>query len=132
MNASEYIDSLNKPIPELDGKTTIEFYGVRHDALFRLYTDSLEAIEEGYLEGLDASQYSEYNYAVHRFTVTFPDGKVMMDNTDRGIVATFFPKPKKVNPFKVAHKAMTPYERTRAMVYATGNRWAIENFEATH
>lgn len=26
----------------------------------------------------------------------------------------------------------TPYERTRAQVYATGNRWAIENFEATH
>ena len=24
------------------------------------------------------------------------------------------------------------YERTRAQVYATGNRWAIENFEATH
>ncbi len=25
-----------------------------------------------------------------------------------------------------------PYGRTRAAVYATGNRWAIENFEATH
>ena len=25
-----------------------------------------------------------------------------------------------------------PYERTRAAVYATGNRWAIENFNATH
>lgn len=24
------------------------------------------------------------------------------------------------------------YERTRRAVYATGNRWAIENFEATH
>ena len=24
------------------------------------------------------------------------------------------------------------YERTRAAVYATGNRWAIENFHATH
>lgn len=31
-------------------------------------------------------------------------------------------------------KAMnqTPQERTRAQVYATGNKWAIENFEATH
>ena len=27
---------------------------------------------------------------------------------------------------------MSPYERTRAAVYATGNRWAIENFNATH
>lgn len=26
----------------------------------------------------------------------------------------------------------TPYERTRASVYATGNKWAIENFNATH
>ena len=26
----------------------------------------------------------------------------------------------------------TPYERTRNAVYATGNRWAIENFNATH
>lgn len=26
----------------------------------------------------------------------------------------------------------TPYERTRRAVYATGNRHAIENFEATH
>lgn len=25
-----------------------------------------------------------------------------------------------------------PYERARAAVYATGNRWAIENWEATH
>ena len=26
----------------------------------------------------------------------------------------------------------TPYERTRAAVHATGNKWAIENFNATH
>ena len=26
----------------------------------------------------------------------------------------------------------TPYERTKAAVYASGNKWAIENFEATH
>ena len=26
----------------------------------------------------------------------------------------------------------TPYERTRAKVYSTGNKWAIENFKATH
>lgn len=25
-----------------------------------------------------------------------------------------------------------PAERTRHAVYATGNKWAIENFEATH
>lgn len=26
----------------------------------------------------------------------------------------------------------SPYERARNAVYATGNRWAIENFNATH
>lgn len=26
----------------------------------------------------------------------------------------------------------TPQERTRSAVYATGNKWARENFEATH
>lgn len=26
----------------------------------------------------------------------------------------------------------TPQERLRAKVYATGNKWAIENFNATH
>lgn len=29
-------------------------------------------------------------------------------------------------------KRLSPYERTRAQVYATGNKWAIENFNATH
>lgn len=29
-------------------------------------------------------------------------------------------------------KPLTPYERCRNAVYATGNRWAIENFNATH
>ena len=26
----------------------------------------------------------------------------------------------------------SPYERARRKIYATGNRWAIENFNATH
>ena len=32
----------------------------------------------------------------------------------------------------VQGRGLSPYERTRAQVYATGNKWAIENFEATH
>lgn len=48
-------------------------------------------------------------------------------------------KPATVNPeFEEAVKDMvegskkTPHERTRDVVYATGNRWAKENFDATH
>ena len=33
---------------------------------------------------------------------------------------------------KKPEKRQTPQERTRNAVYATGNKWAIENFEATH
>ena len=29
-------------------------------------------------------------------------------------------------------RPLTPQERCRNAVYATGNRWAIENFNATH
>ena len=31
-----------------------------------------------------------------------------------------------------AQKPISSYERTKAQVYATGNKWAIENFHATH
>ncbi|MBO5610605.1 MAG: hypothetical protein J5929_09605 [Eubacterium sp.] len=30
------------------------------------------------------------------------------------------------------NRRLNHQERTRAQVYATGNKWAIENFEATH
>ena len=33
---------------------------------------------------------------------------------------------------KKTQRTMDPQERTKASVYATGNKWAIENFEATH
>ena len=32
----------------------------------------------------------------------------------------------------VIRRRITLYEKTRAQVYATGNKWAIENFHATH
>lgn len=33
---------------------------------------------------------------------------------------------------RISGKSLSPYERTRAQVVATGNRWAMENFSATH
>ena len=39
--------------------------------------------------------------------------------------------PKRQGILEAVRRA-SPYERTRAAVYATGNKWAIENFEATH
>lgn len=37
-----------------------------------------------------------------------------------------------VKVFAGGESTKSSYERTRAEVYATGNKWAIENFEATH
>ena len=33
---------------------------------------------------------------------------------------------------KAEPKKQTPFQRTEAKIRATGNRWAIENFVATH
>jgi len=37
-----------------------------------------------------------------------------------------------VTALAIRPKRATPFERTRNAVYATGNKWAIENFNATH
>jgi len=33
---------------------------------------------------------------------------------------------------RISGRSLSPYERTSAQVMATGNRWAMENFNATH
>ena len=33
---------------------------------------------------------------------------------------------------RISGRPLSSYERTRAQVMATGNRWAMENFNATH
>lgn len=33
---------------------------------------------------------------------------------------------------RMPERSLDPYERTRAQVATTGNRWAMENFIATH
>lgn len=33
---------------------------------------------------------------------------------------------------RISGRPLSSYERTRAQVAATGNRWAMENFIATH
>ena len=37
-----------------------------------------------------------------------------------------------VETVKSCTRPLTPYERCRNAVYATGNKWAIENWNATH
>ena len=52
-------------------------------------------------------------------------GKVKVDNGFCGCIG--YSSGNKDNSYRE-----TPYERTKAQVYATGNKWAIENFHATH
>ncbi len=54
-------------------------------------------------------------------------GKVRVGDT----ISTVVPGKGRVNT-TVTGGYSSSYERTRARVYATGNKWAIENFEATH
>lgn len=51
-------------------------------------------------------------------------GRVVMERDDDHRPEADDPRPTGRKP--------TPQERTRAQVYATGNKWAIENYEATH
>ena len=49
------------------------------------------------------------------------------------VTAPVTEEPKKpVIKVKVKKTVGSPYERAKAAVYATGNKWAIENFHATH
>ena len=59
-----------------------------------------------------------------KFTFT-GDGRVNMEQPDGD-------RTERWTEHEPKGRKLTPQERTRAAVYATGNKWAIENFEATH
>lgn len=88
--------------------------------LMHLYLDILDGIEEGYLTEISASMSDGILIRCENGSVRIKtDGNklIMRDLSDER---------------KAIRRTASPYERTRAMVYATGNRWAIENFNATH
>lgn len=127
MTSSEFEKKFTEGIEELGGQTMTDIYGER---VFDIRADLLEAIEEGYVDlGKDA--ISEFDFQTNSFKVTFDDkiatvrfckvtGKLECLLNDR------------YTRIGYTHPRASVYERTRAMVYATGNKWAIENFEATH
>lgn len=57
-----------------------------------------------------------------------------MKNDDRkpAIINKEFEEAVREMEKEVESRKSTPYERTRNAVNATGNKWAIENFNATH
>lgn len=127
MKATEFQRQFTDGIEELDVQTMTDIYGSR---VFDVRADLLEAIEEGYID-LDEDAISEFDFQTNSFKVTFEDKiatvrfckatkKLECLLTDRYPHIGYMPR------------MASTYERTRAMVYATGNKWAIENFEATH
>ena len=52
-------------------------------------------------------------------------GKVRKDNSVFGCGIAYSSSSRQERP-------QSAYDRTKAQVYATGNKWAIENFHATH
>lgn len=54
------------------------------------------------------------------------------DRLDPGEICDCRKAPRKETPPEPRLRPMRPYDRVRAQVYATGNRWAKENFHATH
>lgn len=127
MNAREYAAKLTEPMEELDGKCILDFYGPRiHDLRF----DELDAIEEGYIEDMSESQYESYDPKTKSYKVRFNGAYVLVKLVNDHIkVEVHEPEYRVPTRPRVRYDH---YERTRAMVYATGNKWAIENFNATH
>lgn len=105
-------------------KDTDNFYAshFRH-----LVWDIMDGMEEGYIEGIK----SVTNPKPNKVRVECEDGIVWIHNTESGLEYHDL-NDEMERACKPTRRTASPYERTRAMVYARGNKWQIENFEATH
>ena len=117
MKMAEFIEQVKRAEAETDN-----FYASRSD-LMHMYFDIADAIEEGYLEGVTVERPEGNQMTVH-----CEDGKVIVSKYRELYFDTVSNKPRNASYIRTA----SHYERTRAMVYATGNKWAIENFNAVH
>ncbi len=124
MKTNELIDSIRQAETDTDN-----WYASRSrlTGLYDLYSDLKDALEAGCLEGI---------------SVVEPKGNKLRIRCEDGIVWVYGGNELAYNvipdrvytdaPIRRTSRCASPYERTRAMVYATGNKWAIENFNATH
>ena len=80
----------------------------------------------------------EYNITKEEFNEVFEPysnafGGLSYDDVAEGIENISEEEPKEeVRDNSYRTSRISPYERTKASVYATGNKWAIENWNATH
>lgn len=100
------------------------WYAKREVGLYDLYSDYSEAIENEYVENISMDRPSGNTIRVY-----CEDGYVVITKEEERLFYQMHAKRKRQTSY---HRPASHYERTKAMVYATGNKWAIENFEATH
>ena len=105
-----------------------EKYASRMMGLLDLVGDIEDALFEGYIEDVSV----RYVRDSEKVRIRCEDGIVWVNRQDGNLNIRVIedPKPEDVRP--TTRRGLSHYERTRAMVYATGNKWAIENFNATH
>lgn len=71
----------------------------------------------------------------HHITKMIECGMLETDcnvGTPRALRVPGYTFEKKEELYIMSHEKLTPQERTRLAVAATGNKWAMENFNATH
>lgn len=109
---------------KLSEQDTDNWYASREVGLYDLYSDIFEAVEEGYIEGIKIGRPNRGEVRIH-----CEDGEVYVAKGKDELTYKLYENKKRQSSY---HRPASHYERTKAMVYATGNKWAIENFEATH
>lgn len=124
MKTAEIIESI---------KDNESWYGSRLCGLRDILGDIEDAKFEGYIEGVHAYIPNGFGLLV----VCCGDGIVYVtqDGSRINCKADMYRTNEAVENDTATYsrpRTASPYERTRAMVYATGNKWAIENFNATH
>ena len=92
-----------------------------HTALIRAMYDMLRASQVHDWCGREDELYRDIQILLLSYVNIRP-------TYDGGMTFTYINE----KPVQRREPYMTPYERTRAAVYATGNKWAIENFHAVH
>ena len=130
MRASEFIESVKRAEEE-----TGHFYASSKAHFRELFYDISDGIEEEYIE----VEFATRNRDGNTVTVKCDDGKVVIKWTENGLEYHDVRK-EEDEAERAARRAgltrisrmLSPFERTRAMVYASGNVWQIANFEATH
>lgn len=123
MKTNEIIESIKQAEADTDN-----WYASRMVGLYDLYGDLYDALEEDCIEGITVTEPKG-----GKLRIKCDDGTVCVTKGNGELSYTIVPKQVYTDiPVRHPSHCMSHYERTRAMVYATGNKWAIENFNATH